>query len=75
MTCLGSTEECHAEAITNNPNLVSMLHEKDNHILIMKEDYDNEGHIKKAGWTAAEENKLNPTMKTKMQLIYEREFV
>jgi hypothetical protein len=75
ITCNGETTTCHDSHRAEYPQMVSMLHQPNNHILIMKGDYNSKGSIKKSAWSIAEENKLDTEFKAKMKLVYEKEFV
>ena len=75
ITCNDKSELCHAEVVKTNPNMVSMVHYPNNHILIDAIDYDNNGHVKKSAWKIDEENKLDEEIKNKMRVSYEKEFV
>ena len=75
VSCIGKPNECHAELIKTNPNLVSVIHNPNDHILIMKNDYNEKGEVKKSAWSIDEENKLSIGVKTRMRAVYEREFV
>ncbi len=75
VTCgTGTMAECHDLLLQTNPNMISVLHNPDDHVLIMKEDYNKDGHVLKTAWNVVEENKLSDKIKNKMRIIYEREF-
>ncbi len=46
ITCSSPAYKCHKILEQNNPELLSVLHEQNNHLLIMKQDYDKDGHVK-----------------------------
>ena len=74
ITC-SKNEDCHANLISANPNMVSIVHFPNNHILIDKQDYDNKGHVKAIAWKKDEELKLSPELQIRFREIVKREFV
>jgi len=74
ITCADTTT-CHEQAALSNPNMVSMLHHPNNHILIMKADYTDKGHVKKSAWKISEENKLDSKYREDFKKIAKHEFV
>jgi hypothetical protein len=67
--------QCYDSLKLTNPNMVSLVHFPNNHIVIDKLDYDDKGHVKKTAWKKTEEDKLDLITKNKMRVIYEKEFV
>jgi hypothetical protein len=69
-----SASNCHTALALTNPNLVSVLHHANNHILIFKDNYNFKGSVMKKAWTIEEENKLDESVKQRM-IILKRGFV
>lgn len=66
--------KCHDDLKISNPNMISVLHEPNNHILIMKDDYDNNGHVKLSAVIKSEEGKLDVSFKPIFDEIKNKEF-
>ena len=69
------SNKCHDDLKLANPNLLSILHEPNNHLLIDDIDYDNKGHVKGANIKKTELNKMDSNFKTKFDVIAAKEFV
>jgi hypothetical protein len=73
-SCADKTpEECHKEVLLTYPNMVSMVHSPNNHMIIEKEDYDNKGHVKKEKYTKEIKDKVDLTARLEFEKI-EKEF-
>jgi len=40
-----TSAQCHDEIKKIHPNVISIYHEPNNHILYFKDDYDENGHV------------------------------
>ena len=63
ITCTPKSESsCHESIKLSHPNVLSILHEPNNHIIIENTDYDNDGHVKKSKWTKTVKDKLDDSI-------------
>ena len=67
--------ECHQEIKLLYPNIISILHHPDNHIIFEGGDYDTKGSVKAIAWKKDEELKLSPELQIRYREIAKREFV
>ena len=75
ITCIGlEVDQCQSQLTLTNPNLVSVLHIPNNHILIMKDDYDLKGAVKRASATDKVEADLDIEFRKTFRKIKEVEF-
>ncbi len=73
ITC-NNTAQCHEDTILLEPMMVSIWHLPNNHILLMENDYNVDGSVKKSANLKSEINKIDADIIGKVNQVIDRDW-